>query len=137
MKQTIISKEILLVDDDEATRILIKEILNDFNILVIETRCGIEGLNQFKKHSEEIDLVLMDIKLPDCMGWDLIRQFRIENMEVPIIALSAINKNELKEKTEIFGFSSYLSKPFDIEELERIVEFYLRHKIKTVKYFTK
>ncbi|HEY4789198.1 MAG TPA: response regulator [Bacteroidales bacterium] len=132
MKEALVEQKILLIDDDEATRILINEILNDSNIYVIETGCGKEGLNLFKKHSEEIDLVLMDIKLPDCMGWDLVRQFRTANMDVPIVALSAINKNELKEKAEIFGFSSYLSKPFDIEDLERIVRFYLTHQTKTV-----
>jgi DNA-binding response OmpR family regulator len=132
MKQAWAKQKILLIDDDDATRILINEILNDSNIHVVETGCGKEGLNLFKKHSEEIDLVLMDIKLPDCMGWDLIRQFRTKNMFIPIIALSAINKNELKEKAEVFGFTSSLSKPFDIEELERIVKFYLKRQTKAV-----
>jgi len=132
MKEALVEQKILLIDDDEATRILINEILNGSNIYVIEAGCGNEGFNLFKKHSEEIDLVLLDIKLPDCMGWELIRQFRTENQFIPIIALSAINKNELKEKAEVFGFSSYLSKPFDINELEQIVKFYMKHQTKTV-----
>lgn len=125
-------KKLLLVDDDDATRILVYEILGSENLNIIEAVTGQEGFYLFQKHSKGLVLVLLDIKLPDCSGWDLIKQLRNENSQIPIIALSATNPLELKENYKKTGFNSYLSKPFDIVELERIVECYLKHETKSV-----
>lgn len=126
MRQYSAKRKILLVDDDEATHILIRGILEGANINIIESWCGMEAHSLFRKYSRETDLILLDIKLPDCNGWELIRQFRSENYIKPIIAISAMNPKELKEKARCFGFNSYLSKPFDIKDLKKIVEFYLK-----------
>ena len=121
-------QKLLIIDDDEASRLLIVEILSDGCTSIIEAKCGKEALFLFKKYSEELALVFLDIKLPDCSGWELISQFRSENYSVPIIAISATNPNELKERCEVAGFDSYLSKPFDIKDMEQIAEFYLKQK---------
>ena len=127
MKPHSVKRKLLIVDDDEATRILVHEILESGILNIIEACNGKEGLHLFKKHSRKLVLVFLDIKLPDCKGWDLIKQLRIENSKIPIVALSATNPLELKENYMKAGFDYYLSKPFDILELERIVEFYLKH----------
>jgi len=67
MKQFLAKRKLLLVDDDEATRILIKDVLEGANISIIELDCGLEAFYLFKKYSWEIDLVLLDIKLPAIM----------------------------------------------------------------------
>ena len=129
MYQDIRKRKLLIIDDDEATRILIAEILTNSCIDIIEADCGHKALYLFNKYSSEIALVLLDIRLPNCSGWELIGQFRDENYFIPIIAISAMDPKELREKTRYYGFDSYLSKPFDIEDLKRIVEFYLRQSI--------
>lgn len=85
-------KKILIIDDDEATRILICGIFEGTNINIIEAGCGLEAFKLFKKYSFEIDLILLDLRLPDCSGWELNRQLRSENNIIPVIAISAINQ---------------------------------------------
>lgn len=128
MKQNPAKRKLLIIDDDDASRILMTELLADTCTDIIQAQCGQEALALFKKYSQELLLVFLDIKLPDCSGWDLVSQFGNENYCIPIIAVSATNPNELKEKYEVAGFDSYLSKPYDISDLKRIVEFYLERR---------
>ena len=81
--------KLLLVDDDEASRILIRDILEGANVTILECGCGIEAMELYKKYAWELDLVLLDIRLPDCNGWELVRQFRLINPLVIFIAISA------------------------------------------------
>lgn len=124
--------KLLIVDDDETSRILITEILIDEPIDIVESRNGKEALYLYEKFSKELVLVFLDIKLPDCCGWELINQLRSKNTLVPIIALSATSPKELEDKTKSSGFTSYLSKPFDIDNLIQIVNFYTSCKVISV-----
>jgi CheY-like chemotaxis protein len=126
LSQKSINRKLLIIDDDEATRLLITEILEGTKVSIMETGCGMEARNLFKEYSFEIDLVLLDIKLPDYNGWELLKQFRQENPLVPVIALSAILPTELAKKCESTGFDGYFSKPFDIVEFKEFVGMFLK-----------
>jgi len=125
MKQGIAKRKILIVEDNEATRILIKEVLEHLNVTIIESGCVEEALNLFKTYSNEIALVLLDLRLPGCDGCELLKQFRQINSSVPSIAISALSPAELAAKSKAAGFNEYMSKPFDIDEFNRIVSSYL------------
>lgn len=128
MKQYTAKRKLMIIDDDDSSRILIAEILADICPDIIQAKSGEEALPLFKKYSNELALVFLDIKLPDCSGLDLVAQFKSEDYCVPIIAVSATSPDELKKKCEISGFDSCLSKPFEINDLMKIVDCYLERR---------
>jgi CheY-like chemotaxis protein len=101
------------------------EILEGANVTIIECGCGKEAISLFKQHCADLVLVLLDINLPRCNGWDLAKQFRKIKPGVPIIAVSAIAPYELATKCREAGFDAYISKPFDIDEFLKMVKGYL------------
>jgi two-component system, response regulator, stage 0 sporulation protein F len=125
MKQEIFKSKLLLVDDDYATRLLIKLTLEGTNIDVIEATCSSEALDRFGKYASDFFLVVLDISLPGCDGCELLRQFRRERPYLPAISVSAITPAELAVKSKTAGFNRYITKPFNIEEVRRIITSYL------------
>ena len=107
-------KQILVVDDEQGIRDIIKEylVLEDFE--VIEAIDGVDGLNKFKKHM--ISLVILDVMLPKMDGWKVCREIR-STSSVPIIMLTARGE----EYDKLFGFElgvdDYMVKPFSPKEL--------------------
>jgi DNA-binding response OmpR family regulator len=124
--------KLLVIDDDYATRLLIKKILSDTKIIIIETGCGREAFDLFSNFSKEIFLVILDILLPFYDGLTLIQKFREVDPWVPVIALSAISPQELAIKCKLAGFSQYLSKPFRVRELRQIINSYYSYSIKNI-----
>jgi len=107
-------KQILVVDDEQGIRDIIKEylVLEDFE--VIEAIDGVDGLNKFKNHM--ISLVILDVMLPKMDGWKVCREIR-STSNVPIIMLTARGE----EYDKLFGFElgvdDYMVKPFSPKEL--------------------
>jgi len=118
MKQPSTTPKLLIIDDDEPTRILIRDILEGANVTIMECGCGNEALCLFKKYAWEFDLVLLDIHLPGCMGWELLKQFRQMNPLVPIIAVSAILPEALKENCSMVAFDAYIPNHSTLESLK-------------------
>jgi CheY-like chemotaxis protein len=119
-------RHLLLIDTDEPSRILIKDILAACNITITEATTGWEALHLFEKLSEQLQLVLLDIKLPDCNGWDLLKHFRQINPLVILIAVSAMPKAELARRCNTGEIDAYISKPFDIEEFKKLIAVFLK-----------
>ena len=117
--------KLLLIDDDEPSRILIRDILEGANVTILECDCGNEALDLYKKYAWEIDLVLLDIRLPDCNGWELLRQFRQINPLVIFVAISAISPAELAGRCKIGEIDACISKPFDIGEFRELIGMFL------------
>ena len=116
---------ILIVDDEERMRKIVKDflIVKGFNIL--EAEDGEKALEVFKENREKIDLILLDVMMPKLDGWSVLRQIRQES-RVPIIMLTARGE----EQDELFGFElgvdEYISKPFSPKILVARVEAILR-----------
>jgi len=118
--------KLLLIDDDESSRILIRDILEGANVTILECGCGNEALDLYKKYAWEIALVLLDIRLPDCNGWELLRQFRQINPLVIFVAISATPEAGLKSKCDLGEIDAYVAKPFNIEEFKKLISVFLR-----------
>jgi len=107
-------KLILVIDDEQGIRDIIKEylVLEDFE--VIEAIDGVDGMNKFKNH--KITLVILDVMLPKMDGWKVCREIRVFS-QVPIIMLTARGE----EYDKLFGFElgvdDYIVKPFSPKEL--------------------
>jgi Response regulator containing CheY-like receiver, AAA-type ATPase, and DNA-binding domains len=111
--KSIAGKTILVVEDDPWSLLLVQKILNFNKVEVITAKVGEEGVKLFVQH-EEIDLVVLDIKLPTISGMQVFEQMRKMRPLIPIIAYTAYaycNESIILPST---GFSAYFSKPLDV-----------------------
>ena len=103
---------VLIVEDDQNASIYLSIILEDYCKNIYRAIDGIEALNIFKENPT-IDLILMDIKLPDLNGYEVTKQIRNLNKNVVIIAQTAFAQNGDREKAISVGCTDYVSKPVD------------------------
>jgi DNA-binding response OmpR family regulator len=116
---------ILIVDDENRMRTLIKDFLEKKGYKTIQAKDGEEALEIFKLRSEDISLIILDVMMPKLDGWSVLRQIR-QKSQLPIIMLTARGE----EQDELFGFElgvdEYISKPFSPKILVARVEAILR-----------
>jgi len=101
---------LLVAEDDENSMEYIKALLELEHIFILEANTGIMAIDQVKKHPE-INLVLMDLKMPEMDGFEATRQIKLLRPELPVIAQTAYSFTEEKENAEKAGCDDYLSKP--------------------------
>ena len=104
--------KILVAEDEEISALLITEILQDVSKEIVQVTTGIEAI-EFCMNHPDIDLVLMDIKMPEIDGYEATRQIRQFNREVIIIAQTAFGLSGDREKAIDAGCNDYFSKPID------------------------
>lgn len=101
---------ILIVEDDPDSLRLLQFILSKAGAKMIIAETGKEAIEQFDLHPE-IDLVLMDIRLPDFTGLELTRLFKSKRSQIPVIAQTAHAMIAERQKCMEAGCDAYLTKP--------------------------
>ena len=101
-------KTILIVEDENSNYMLLETLLKLENANTIWARNGEESIKKFREN-ENIDLILMDLKMPVMDGIEATRQIKQLSENIPIIALTAYTESE--EKTKSWDFDDYLEKP--------------------------
>ena len=116
--------KILVVEDDNEIRQLLKTFLGKNGYDVVTAKNGIDGLHLFE-NEQDISLVLLDIMLPFKGGDGLLSDIR-KSSDVPVIMISA--KSMIKTKVDIMrmGADDYITKPFDLDEVLVRIEALLR-----------
>ena len=116
---------ILIVDDEQRMRKLIKDFLVAKGYSILEAEDGEKGLEVYEENKNKINLILLDVMMPKLDGWSVLRQIR-QDSKVPIIMLTARGE----EQDELFGFElgvdEYISKPFSPKILVARVEAILK-----------
>lgn len=115
---------ILYIEDYPDNMTLVRRIVHASDYTLMEARTGCEGL--LIAETQDVDLILLDINLPDIDGYEVVRKLRssakCEMRRIPIIAVTA---NALKgdaTKALAAGCNAYLSKPIDIQDLLQKIE---------------
>jgi two-component system cell cycle sensor histidine kinase/response regulator CckA len=117
-------KTILLVEDEDMLRGLIRELLEIKGYAVLEASQGIEALELFKKSMEPVDLVLTDVVMPHMSGSELIERLRNEQPALRVIFMSGYtgaNNAAIHKSLEMPGVA-FLQKPFRLNALISQVE---------------
>jgi PAS domain S-box-containing protein len=114
---------VLIAEDDAAAEILFSSIVSQFSKEIYVARNGIEAI-EVCKNCPEIDLILMDIKMPEMDGYEATRRIRQFNKDVVIIAQTAYAQASDKKKTFDVGCDDYISKPIKKDELISIIRKY-------------
>lgn len=120
------SKKILLVDDDMRNVFALSKILQERGMEVIKSEDGKNALNMLELHSD-IDLVLMDIMMPEMDGYEAMKRIRsqIKFRNLPIIALTAKAMKDDKQKCIDAGANDYITKPIDVDRLLSLMRVWL------------
>lgn len=124
--------EILIVEDEKNISNLIKMALSHTGYACDCAYDGETGANMIE--SKRYDLILLDIMLPKIDGYELIEY--IKNYEIPVIFITAKGDTKDKVKGLRLGADDYITKPFDISELQARVEAVLRRYHKTASSIT-
>ncbi len=111
------SKPVLLVEDEPTLRSIITRNLAARGHTVVEADSAREALARLSESRP--DLMLLDINLPDRSGWDVLREMRRQDKNVPVVITSAVRVSQ--ERIDEFRPLAFLPKPFSLEALLRIV----------------
>lgn len=106
---------ILLVEDDKDLNMVTTSYLKEAGYQVKSVYNGLDALKVFEE--EKFDLILSDIMMPLCDGYELAREIRSFNSEIPILFMSARDDKPSKQLGYKVGIDDYITKPFDLDEL--------------------
>jgi hypothetical protein len=119
-------KKVLIVDDDIRNIFAMTSILEPFQMQILSSETG-KGAIETLQQAPDIDVILMDIMMPDMDGYDTMRAIRklAKFRGLPIIALTAKAMKGDREKCIEAGASDYISKPVDTEQLLALLRVWL------------
>lgn len=106
---------ILVIEDDKNTRKLLETILTREGYSVFKAKHGIDAMNILEEYY--IDLIILDIMMPNMDGYEFVKELRDSNCMIPILMATAKHLPEDKKKGFIVGTDDYMTKLIDIEEM--------------------
>jgi len=112
----------LVCDDDMPVRNMVRDMLEERGVRVIEAGDGQEALSVFMK--EKVDLVVIDFLMPRVDGLQVIRNIRMsgDRGQIPIVLMSAISRNQILGDHAEFGPDHYINKPFKPKKMAKLLE---------------
>jgi DNA-binding NtrC family response regulator len=117
------TKKILVVDDCLATRAIIKDILRDMDLIVLESSNGNDAVSMVIK--EHPKLIFLDLTMPFKSGLDVLEELSEEDFHTPVVVISSDISIHTKEMCATFGVFDYLEKPLDADKVRKAVLKYL------------
>ncbi len=108
---------VLVVDDEVVIRDLMYDVLSDKGYSVYTASDGVEGIKIFNEHPDKIDLVILDIIMPNMDGKEMFDQIKAINKDVKIIVISGFSKPKVKESLQKSGVDGFIAKPFNIADM--------------------
>ena len=111
---------VLVVEDEPATIRLMVRLLRGLNFKVTAAETVAEA-TRWVDGSQEFDLIVSDIGLPDGTGFDLMRRVRATGGVTPGIALTGFGTDEDIEQSRLAGFAAHMTKPIDFDQLEDLI----------------
>jgi len=119
-------KNVMVVEDNEKNRKLMRVVLKAKGYNVIEATTGEEALSLLKGNIP--DIILMDIQLPGIDGLTLVKQIKADVLtkDIPVIAVTAYAMKGDEQKILETGCNAYVSKPINTQELPLIIEKYIK-----------
>ncbi|MEW7280786.1 response regulator [Aquimarina sp. 2201CG1-2-11] len=116
-------KTVLVVDDNAINQMITRRILETKNADVVVIDNGFDAIELVE--NQNFDIILMDIHMPKMNGYETTKKIRDFNTETPIIALTAVDLSENREKISASGMNGVISKPFQLDhfyiELNRFI----------------
>ncbi|MDF9831060.1 ATP-binding protein [Parabacteroides sp. PF5-6] len=115
---------LLIAEDEESNYLLLKTILQK-HCNLIRAKTGKEAIEKFNEHGSIVDLILLDIKMPEMTGIEALKEIRKINTEIPIIMQSAYVFDSDMESARQAGASDFITKPINLKILKETLMRYL------------
>lgn len=109
------SAKILIVDDEDSLRNLVRSELEHHGFMVHDVPSGDEALTYLSDH--EADVVILDIKMPGMGGLDVLQRIRVDDLARKVIMLTGVGELKIARESLELGASDFISKPFEMENL--------------------
>ncbi|MFP4556849.1 MAG: response regulator [Bacteroidales bacterium] len=117
-------RTVLVVEDDNISRTLLRELLKNKDITLHFENTGQGALDYISKNPLP-NLILMDIRLPDISGVDIAKEILEKHPEVIIVAQTAFANMSMEENCMKVGMKAFLTKPLQRSMVEKVIETYL------------
>lgn len=118
--------KILIVEDNKINQVVTKRLLENFKFTCVIADDGYQALEILK--TEAFDAILMDINMPKINGFETSKLIRIKNKNIPIIAVTAFDKQEIEEKLIDAQINDVIVKPFESSQLFYLIDNLVRKK---------
>ncbi|MBA4410559.1 MAG: hybrid sensor histidine kinase/response regulator [Odoribacter sp.] len=118
--------KVLIVEDDKISDLLILTMLKKISHQVLHSETGVEAIETCR-NNPDLDLVLMDIKMPDMNGYEATRQIRQFNNDIIIIAQTAFGLSGDRGKAIEAGCNDYITKPINKDKLLPLIQKYFKN----------
>jgi signal transduction histidine kinase len=112
---------ILVIDDEEIVRSILREMLHDLGYHVSICSNGSDGIEYYRQHINEIDLVVVDMIMPKMGGYDCLRHLRKIKPEVKVVISTGYSVAEDTQQMFSSGIAGFIQKPFEAADLSRII----------------
>ncbi|MEZ0576380.1 response regulator [Halodesulfovibrio aestuarii] len=132
LKEELVTRKgshILLVEDNNLNREIIKDILVHSGIIIDEAHDGLEAVEKLAQHPDRYELIFMDIQMPVMDGYTATAKIRATGSKIPIVALTANAMASDVARSKEAGMDSHLNKPIDVEKFFATLLRYLSPKI--------
>ena len=117
---------ILIVEDNKINQVVTKKIIQSSNMSCTIVDDGYAALVALER--ESFDLILMDINMPLINGFDTTRKIREKGITIPVIALTAFDKQEVAEQAISAGMNDVMVKPFEPSKLFQVIHNQIKNK---------
>jgi CheY-like chemotaxis protein len=116
---------ILAVDDDEDNLLLLTEVVTPLECIVITATDGQQALELATERQPA--LILLDAMLPDISGIEVVQQLKQNplTMNIPVVAVTALARQEDRDRLLLAGCNDYISKPYMLDDLEAVINHHL------------
>lgn len=129
-KAKVLSKKILVVENDPTLRKMLLETLSSLDYQPMGAENGEEALNRMDQ--EKFDLVITDIRMPRMDGITLVKNLREKKSKIPVIVVTGYPKAYPAEKILQVGADGYLAKPFKVQKIDELMQSLLEEEKTTV-----
>ncbi len=120
------SETILLVDDEEMILDVTQLMLTDIGYNVLAAKSGMEAIDVYRQHQHTIDIIILDMIMPDMEGSEVVDQIKQINPDTKILLASGYNLNNKVSHILEKGCNGFIQKPFDLQKLSQEL-----HRIQT------
>ncbi|SDN31373.1 PAS domain S-box-containing protein [Desulfonauticus submarinus] len=115
------SATILTIEDEELILDGVKDFLEDKGLKVIGAKDGEQGLELFYKLQNKLDIVILDLGLPGIPGKEILTKITKYSSNIKIIVCSGYHHHEIAKNPQKFKVSAFLSKPYELEDLYKVI----------------
>ena len=116
---------VLMIEDEEHIRIVFRDAMFDEGVMVIGIATGEDGVQFYRDHHNEINLVVLDLSLPGISGEETFKRLRVIDPGVRVVVSSGFPNEDVTRKFDGTGVIGYLQKPYDYATLVDTVKKFL------------